>query len=142
MNNDQDHLRILSVFHFIFGGLAIVFSFFALIYVALGAALVGGMMPQDKAGNAPPPEVGWFLIALGAIFFIMGLAYGINMIVAGLKLRRQRSYVFCMIMASLTCLQIPLGTCLGIFTIVVLARPSVKSLFEREKARVRDLPVI
>jgi hypothetical protein len=37
-------------------------------------------------------------------------------------------------MACVACLSVPLGTVLGVFTIIVLMRPSVKALF----AEVRD----
>jgi hypothetical protein len=39
-----------------------------------------------------------------------------------------------MVIAIITCLSVPLGTALGVFTLIVLARPSVKQLFERRTA--------
>jgi hypothetical protein len=34
-------------------------------------------------------------------------------------------------MAAIACLFMPLGTILGVFTIIVLIRPNVKALFEQ-----------
>ena len=45
-------------------------------------------------------------------------------------LSQRRHYLYCMIIAALACTHTPLGTVLGIFTIFVLMRPSVKELFQ------------
>ena len=42
----------------------------------------------------------------------------------------------CIVMAALACLSMPFGTVLGVFTIIVLARPSVQALFSRPVAPV------
>ena len=36
-----------------------------------------------------------------------------------------------MVIAALECLSVPLGTLLGVFTLVVLSRPSVRDSFDR-----------
>ena len=41
----------------------------------------------------------------------------------------QRRYLLCMIVAGLACLFTPIGTILGVFTLVVLLRPQVKAAF-------------
>jgi len=38
------------------------------------------------------------------------------------------------VMAAIECIFMPFGTVLGVFTIVVLARPSVKEMFELNAA--------
>jgi len=38
--------------------------------------------------------------------------------------------MFCLIVAGIICIFMPLGTILGVFTIIVLVRPSVKAMFE------------
>jgi hypothetical protein len=53
---------------------------------------------------------------------------------AGRNLAQQRRYTFCLVIAGLLCIFIPFGTVLGVFTIVVLVRPSVKALFEQQAA--------
>jgi hypothetical protein len=42
--------------------------------------------------------------------------------------------MFCLVMASITCMFMPFGTVLGVFTLIVLMRPSVKPLFEGQAA--------
>ena len=50
-------------------------------------------------------------------------------IVAGRFLARSKHYRFCKVMAGVSCVWLPLGTALGVFTLIVLRRPSVKKLF-------------
>jgi hypothetical protein len=51
--------------------------------------------------------------------------------VAGRRLKQRRSHTFCLVVAGLTCMNMPLGTVLGVFTLVVLTRPGVREAFER-----------
>jgi hypothetical protein len=73
--------------------------------------------------------MGWLFVGLGAMAIILGWTFAGLLLYTARCLGTKRHYVFCMIVAVLSCLQIPLGTVLGVFTIVVLARPSVKELF-------------
>ena len=60
---------------------------------------------------------------------LVGLAFAVCVILTGRYIVRHKHYIFCLVMASLNCLFMPFGTILGVFTIVVLMRPSVKTLF-------------
>jgi hypothetical protein len=50
-------------------------------------------------------------------------------IAAARLLQRRHGYRFIFAVACLECLGFPFGTVLGVFTLVVLLRPSVKQLF-------------
>jgi hypothetical protein len=58
----------------------------------------------------------------------------------GYNLSRKKRYMFCFVDACICCIQVPLGTILGVFTIVVLARPGVKELFDRDSAETPMAP--
>jgi hypothetical protein len=131
-SRDEEHLRILSIMYYVFGGLAVFGGLFPLIYVAMGVFIVsGGMGPPGSAGpGAPPPAIGWLLIAIGGGFSLLVLALAGCALFTGYNLSRKKRYMFCFVDACTCCIQVPLGTILGVFTIVVLARPSVKELFD------------
>jgi hypothetical protein len=81
----------------------------------------------------PPPEFGIFLMAMGGGAILIGWSFAACLIVAGRSLSERKRYLFCLIVAGLTCVLCnPLGTVLGVFTIVVLMRPSVKEMFGQE----------
>jgi hypothetical protein len=45
-----------------------------------------------------------------------------------IKKRKNRTFSF--VVAAMNCLQFPFGTALGVFTFIVLARPTVKSSYD------------
>ena len=58
--DDEQHLRLLSIFHYVVGGLTGLFACFPLIHVALGLAMI--FAPQslsNRPGDQPPAFVGW-----------------------------------------------------------------------------------
>ena len=59
----------------------------------------------------------------------MGLTLAVLILAVGRSLSRRKRYNFCLVMACVECLFMPFGTALGVFTIVVLNRPSVKQSF-------------
>ena len=131
MNQDNEHLRLLAIFHYIVTGLAALFSFFPLLYTAMGAIfLFAARHGTPKPGEELPPEIlGWLFVAFGALFFLAGIAMALCILFAGGSLSRRRCYWFAFVVACIECIFIPFGTILGIFTIIVLSRESVKALF-------------
>ena len=130
VDEDQEHLRLLSIFHYVVGGIGAFFACFPLLYLAFGVfALAAPRALTDSHGEAPPVFVGWMLIALGGGLTLIGWASAGLAIYAGRCLARRAHYTFCFVMACGECLFAPFGTVLGIFTIIVLNRASVRALF-------------
>jgi hypothetical protein len=130
MTNDLHHLRLLSIFHYVFAGIAALCATIPVVHVIMGVGILSGWFDQPGV-EPPPPWAGWLFVALGSAFIVLGWAFAACMAVAGSLLNRRKGYVFCLVMAGIACLFHPLGTVLGVFTIIVLSRPSVKVLFGR-----------
>jgi succinate dehydrogenase/fumarate reductase cytochrome b subunit len=132
MNQDSEHLRLLSIFHYIVGGLAVLFSFFPLLYTAMGSFFIYSQPHiAYKPGQEPPPDfIGWLVVGMGLLFFLIGLTVSICIIRTGRALAKRQRYWFAFIVACIECTFMPFGTVLGVFTISVLSRESVKQLFE------------
>jgi ABC-type branched-subunit amino acid transport system permease subunit len=131
MNQDNEHLRLLAIFHYIVAGLAALFSFFPLLYCAMGAVFIfAAHHASQKPGQEPPPEfIGWIFIFFGSVFFLLGLAMAVCILIAGRSLARRKRYWFAFVTSCLECVFMPFGTVLGIFSIIVLSRESVKAMF-------------
>ena len=131
MNHDTEHLRLLAIFHYVAAGLAALFSLFPLLYTTIGAIFIfAARHGTPKPGEALPPEfLGWIFAIVGLLLFLLGIAMAICILLAGRCLSRNKHYTFALVMACIECLFIPFGTILGVFTIVVLSRESVRELF-------------
>lgn len=131
MNPDTEQLSLLAIFHYVLAGLAALFSFFPLIYTAVGIIFIfAARHGTAKPGEELPPEfLGWIFAALGSLLFIIGIAMAICILIAGRSLTLRRRYLFALVIACIECLFFPFGTILGVFTIVALSRESVKALF-------------
>ncbi len=127
---DKDHLRLLSIFYFISAGLSGFFALFPLLYAVMGLAFLS--IPdqlQHAADNPPPAMFGWILFGFGTGLTILLLIFAAAKLLAGFAIRKRRHRVFVLVVAGFSCLSIPYGTLLGIFSFIVLGRPSVAALF-------------
>lgn len=131
MNKDYEHLKWLSVGFYVSAGLTALFACFPFIHLFMGIAMLAGKFEQEK--NPPPPFVGWFLIGIASVFILLGFTLAICNFFAGRFLKQQTKYTFCFVIAVVNCMFAPLGTVLGIFTIIVLLRDSVKALFDKQQ---------
>ena len=80
---------------------------------------------KDAKGG-PPPQLfmgifTWFYVLGGIILTAAGIAN----LLSGLFLKRRSHRTFSLVVAGLNCINVPLGTVLGVFTIIVLLRDSV-----------------
>ena len=131
MAQDEQHLNLLSIFHYVFGGLTALFSCMFLVHIGIGIAMLAGAFDGT---DAPPKFFAWFFILFPAGLMLCGWTLATLAIVAGRKLKRRASHTFCLVVAGLECLLMPFGTVLGVFTIIVLMRGSVKVLFSANHA--------
>lgn len=131
MNHDKEHLRLLAIFHYIVAALAAMFSLFPLIYTTIGAIFIFvARHGTPKPGQELPPEfLGWIFLGVGSFLFLLGIAMAICVLIAGRCLSGCKCYSFTLVMACVECLFIPFGTILGVFTIIVLSRESVRTLY-------------
>jgi predicted membrane channel-forming protein YqfA (hemolysin III family) len=125
----ENHVRLLSIFHYVLAALSALFSLFPLAYIGFGVAILSGVF-DDGHGAPPPRPMGWFIIAFGTVMFLAGVTYVVLVALAGRFLARRRHWTFCIVVAALSCTFFPFGTVLGVFTIIVLARDGVKQEFE------------
>ncbi len=93
---------------------------------------ISGDPDIDPFAGLPPDlidNLGGALVGLAVVSAVLSIATAISFFLIGLRLRQRRWWTFCYLSAWGECLLFPFGTILGIFTILVLSRPSVKQLF-------------
>jgi hypothetical protein len=127
-SEDLEHLQLLSIFHFVAAGLLALVSLLPLFH------LIGGITMLAWSSEKPSDAIaglmaGGCLAMLAGIWMLVGFSSAACLAVAGHFLARRRHHTFCLAVAGVACLFMPVGTLLGVFTILVLVRPSVRALF-------------
>jgi len=127
MNRDLEHLRLLSIFHYVAAGMAALVACIPFLHFFMGLAMATGAFGDADAEARP---VGFVIMAVALVFIVLGWALAALMAFAGRSLAHKKRYTFCLVMGGVECLFMPVGTVLGVFTIIVLVRDSVKELFK------------
>jgi hypothetical protein len=122
LNRNQQHLWQLSICYYVLAG------FFAVCGGGSGFVLVWLEVGPSGLSSAPQNPV---LLGFAAFIILFYLALTSALIVAGHSLAVQKRYIFCLVMAWFLMFNGVLGILLGLFTIIVLMRDSVKEMFKR-----------
>jgi len=127
---DREQVRLLAIFHFVFAGLAFVGIAFLFVHWFMMHTMFSNPEMWKSQPQAMPPKAFldafiWFYVFMG-ILLLTGLVLNV---LSGLFLLQKRNRLFSLIIGGLNCLQIPLGTALGVFTVLVLSRDSVCQLY-------------
>src|ERR1051325_969699 len=114
---DADHLKLLSIFHFVGAGLAVLGLLFLVAHYAIFNSVLSNPNLWKNQNQPPPPAelfavLKWFYL-VGAIWFI---ASGILNLLSGLYIRARTHRTFSLVVSGINCIHIPLGTILGVFT--------------------------
>jgi hypothetical protein len=126
---DMEHLLLLRIGYFISAGTNLLWVFFPLIYVFMGAFMLFGAFDGAKPSDVPPRSIGIVFMSVGIAISLFMASLTVLKILTALAIgkRRYRGLIFAT--AAVSCLAIPWGTALGVFTFVVLTRPSVAARF-------------
>jgi hypothetical protein len=131
MTQDEENLNLLAIFHYVVGGLTALFSCMFLMHVAMGIAMLCGGFEGE---NPPPRMFAWFFTLFPATFMLVGWTLAGCIVATGRKLKHRTSRTFCLVVAGFECMLMPFGTVLGVFTLVVLMKESVKDRFTANQA--------
>src|SRR5882724_11247141 len=96
----------------------------ALLVVGVFALVLDTMFPSSS-GAPGNQNVNWLIAGGGFAFLVLSTVA--NFVAArSLAVRRRRT--FCLLVAGLNCLQVPLGSLLGLFGLATLLRRDVRAL--------------
>ncbi|HXR48621.1 MAG TPA: hypothetical protein VN784_14390 [Candidatus Limnocylindrales bacterium] len=126
---DSEHLRLLRIGYFISAATNLIWVFFPLIYVVMGALMLFGAFDGAKPSDAPPKGLGLVIMSIGiAISLVMASFTVLKLLTArAIGKRRYKGLIFAT--AAISCLGVPWGTALGVLTFLVLSRPSIAAQF-------------
>jgi hypothetical protein len=128
---DDENLRLLRICYFIAAGLTTVTSIFVLLYMLM-FTFIFTRIGARPGMNMPPAFIGSIFGVIGVVLFLLMIGMAVMHCLTAMRLTEKRSRIFCMVVAVITCMSIPMGTLLGIWTLLVLSRPTVKQAFEEK----------
>ena len=131
---DNEHLKLLSIFHYVKGGISALFACIPIIHIVLGLIMIVAPHVFGQGKDQPPAFIGWLFVVLGGSIILLGWTFAALTLIAGRCIARRNHRTFVFIWACVECLSIPFGTVLGVCTIVVLNRASVKEMFNPRPA--------
>lgn len=119
------HVKVIAVLYLICGVMLLLGAFFTPLLIGLVASIVGTSGEPDATTVAT--FLGFTGIALSAVLLVLGapfIATGWGM----LKLRPW-SRIAGIVLGALCLPQVPLGTAIGIYALIILFRKETEALF-------------
>lgn len=125
-SREAKELRALATGHTVLAALEALVVLIAAFYLSSGVHMANhrfGLLPELT------PSTGWGVVVWSVVTIVFALIVVTLTFVAGRRIRDRRAHSFCLTVAAINCFFFPFGTILGIFTIIVLQRPNVRSAF-------------
>jgi hypothetical protein len=140
-SQDAAHLRILAIFHYVLGALTLAFTGLIWLQIYWFNQVVKSMPSinmemQRTSGSVFNPASHQIqtlqpaVVALFAFFILLAIL----LFYSGRSLQSRSNRTYSMIIAGCLCPLFPLGTILGVFTLIVLCRESVVRLYQPAQA--------
>ena len=118
----KSHVNLVAVLHICFGALSI----FAAIITLILMKFATNFIPEEEVLAIDILSSITFIIpAIIAFFGVIDLLAG-----ASLYTYKQWSRVLVIVVSALSCMNIPIGTAKGVYSIWVLMQPDVQKLFD------------
>jgi hypothetical protein len=136
MDQDRKYLNILAGFHLVVAVIIALVSCFPIIHLAVGIGLL-----RDFGSIPPDPEVPdsfdltfrlvpILFITIATSLILGGWSFAAAVAFSGVSLFQRRRHTYSLVMGGVECMFVPIGTVLGVFTILLLTRPTVRALYE------------
>jgi hypothetical protein len=118
----EKKIRILSKVYYFLGILCLPASF-------ITPWIIQGVI-KDESVPFPASAI---LTGLSILILLTSIGISICILFVAQSIDKKRNYNFCVVISSLLCLSIPVGTAIGIWALILLNDLRIKKLFEADK---------
>jgi hypothetical protein len=125
---DTEHLRLLVIAHYVGAALSVAgLAFLGLHYLLFRTMIEHAPAPPtgSAAFEFPFAVFSWLYVGLGSLL----VTYGVLNLVSARCIAARRARHFSIVVAALDCVHMPLGAALGVMTMLVLTRDSVRQAY-------------
>lgn len=127
---NSENLRTLAILHRVYAGFLAATSCCLIGYLAFILGMLGLASSSSKTSGPPPAVFGVFIAGMwGFVFAGLIVVVILNLLCAN-WIRDRRNWAGVVIVSGINCLNMPVGAALGVFTLIVVNRPTVRPTFE------------
>ncbi|QDU49352.1 hypothetical protein [Gimesia panareensis] len=132
----EKHLDVIGILFMVMAGFSLLTVLFLPIHFMMFEAFTNHFPRQV---NGPDPrrmiqDMQPFIYIVYAMIGFVSLIIGAVMLATGINLRRRRHFTFCVIGSALICPSFPLGTALGVWSLLTLYNQHTRPLFAERTA--------
>ncbi|MBV9877424.1 MAG: hypothetical protein JO025_22035 [Verrucomicrobia bacterium] len=128
LTTDVQQLNLLKLFHYIWGAFCCVWGLIGVAYVWIGESVLKHVERIPAKENIPL-IFGQLFVTFSVIGLVLLESSGVLSLIAAGKFGSRKGYRTCFVVSIVNCILMPVGTALGVFTLAVLNRTSIKALF-------------
>jgi hypothetical protein len=119
-SKDREKMKLISFFHFLHGGLVISFL----------NEMISGLGTFNFSGK----NYDWKITTILLIFFVFYVTLASLQIASSYFLLKKTQYKFSFFVAYFECIFTPIGTIIGVVTIILLSKDTIKNLYLLSKS--------
>jgi hypothetical protein len=127
----SQNLDLVSIFHYVLAALIYLKGMIAFFFMGIGSIAMAAVL-SDRPHDMAIALFALFLIFFAAPMLVLCVVWTIATLVllAGRRIAARTNLGYCQVIAALECLCVPLGTILGILTLIQLTKPQAKETFK------------
>jgi len=133
MDRRQEHLRLIAIFHFVYAGLVALGSLIPIFWLMAASVWWPELADEirHEGSGASALATGALTMGFAGFAVLTAWIWAVVLVMSGRNILAQRNYTFSLVVAAVACLSVPLGTILGVSTLVVLNREETREMFSR-----------
>ncbi len=134
MDENIRYLNILTIFHFIVASILGLLSCLPLINLFIGIPMLKDVPYALKQGEffSQTTFAPLMFILLPVGMAVIGWMFAIAIALNGYYIKNRQWLTYCLAIGGIETIFMPLGTVLGVFTIILLTKPNIKNLFDSD----------
>src|SRR5271168_1642387 len=107
MNRDEEHLKLLEIFHYVVAGVTALLACIPFIHLTVGLIFLLAPAKFAPGQGAPSAIVGWLFVVVASFMILCGWTLAILILTAGRFLAKRKHHTFCLVMAGVECIFMP-----------------------------------
>ncbi|MFI4847458.1 MAG: hypothetical protein ACIAZJ_00040 [Gimesia chilikensis] len=128
----EKHLDVIGILFMVLAGFSLLMVLFIPVHFMMMQSVMNMDFPRPHEGPDPRKmfrEMQSAFIVLYVLVGVLSLAFGGFLLATGINIRRKRHFTLCVVGSALICISFPLGTALGIWSLLTLYDKHTRPLF-------------